>query len=282
MKSLESKYLSGKVLQKGLEGSLPAGILRAPKVFQWLPITSISHASTLAKSPILLQEISDYALQIEQQGFDSAIIVKQLETYQYEIILGYKLFFAANLAGLETIPAIVITPQLSNTKIKEAILEELNWSDLDDIETAKAYELLLESFHYTHDELAHLLQISRPVITNQLRMLQLPIEIQRALQSKTLTKSQCHLLLRLSSTKEQLALATKIQNESLSVRQIEAFLKTDHTEEKERQRQWKQQLQQHFSRHVHLDSSKNLLSFSFESPEDLENLITQLLTKRDS
>ena len=245
---------------------------------QWIPLSSIHHASTFAKSPLLLEDLNAYAQQVEQNGFSTTIVVQPIDDYHYEIVLGYKLFFAANLLQKERIPAIVLSSQNPNEHTKYAILQELKWEDLDDIEVAKAYDLLLHSFHYTHDELARLLQVSRPVITNQLRMLQLPLEIQRDLQAKLLTKSQCHLLLRLSNSADQLELSRKIQMESLSVRQIESYLHSNEKKDHSQQKEWKKQLKKLFPHHIQIDVAKHTVSFSCSSSDDFALLINRLLT----
>ena len=239
--------------------------------FQLIPITSIHPDSTLAKSSLLLKEIEVYANSILQNGFDTAIMVREKSYDHYEIILGSKLYFAANIANVEQIPAIVLNDRYG--EYQEEIRTLFNWADLDPIETAKAYRFFLDTFNYTHDELASLLQVSRPLITNQLRILQLPGEIQQHLQQKNLTKSQCHLLLRLPSTEEQIKLAQRIIDEQLSVRKINSIIrKTIGTKTICKNIEDKTQK-------VRADVEKLLQSITAESAEEVLHLVNHLLKK---
>jgi ParB family transcriptional regulator, chromosome partitioning protein len=250
-------------------------VFPTPTTFQWIPLTAINPDSTLAKSSIILKDIELYADKIIQKGFDTAIMVRELNSQQYEIILGSKLYFAANIANMERIPAIVLNNQ-SDENQKEEIRTLFNWSDLDEIETAKAYQFFLERFNYTHDELANLLEVSRPLITNQLRILQLPLEIRQQLQQNILTKSQCHLLLRLPTELEQLELSKRIVRENLSVRKISTIIR------KQSQKNAKENLRSNKTKNVKADVERLLKSISTESADEVLSLVNHLLKKSSS
>jgi ParB family chromosome partitioning protein len=137
--------------------------------------------------------------------------------------MGERRFRAAKLAGLATIP-VIIRETNDNELLREALVENIHRSNLNSLEEAAAYNQMLTDFGFTHDELASKLGKSRPVITNTLRLLNLPPSVQKRLAAGTLSAGHARALLGLVNPDEMERLANKIINEGLSVRATEELI----------------------------------------------------------
>jgi ParB family chromosome partitioning protein len=137
--------------------------------------------------------------------------------------MGERRLRAAKLAGLVTIP-VIIRDTSDNELLREALIENIHRSNLNSLEEAAAYNQMLTDFGITHDDLATKLGKSRPVITNTLRLLNLPTSVQKRLASGTLTAGHARALLGLADTAEMERIATKIVAEGLSVRATEELI----------------------------------------------------------
>ena len=150
------------------------------------------------------EELEELAASIGQNGIIQPIIVRPSDIFGYELVAGERRLRASQLAGLTEIPAII--KQLDNTQsMQQAIIENLQRSDLDPIEEALAYQQLINKKELTHEELAQFMGKSRPYITNSLRLLQLPKSIQEGLRRGHISTGQARLLLTLEKEDTQLA-----------------------------------------------------------------------------
>jgi len=140
---------------------------------------------------------------------------------RYQLVMGERRWRAAQEAGLATIPAIVRETAEDNL-LRDALLENIHRVQLNPLEEAAAYQQLLEEFEVTHDELASRIGRSRPVITNMIRLLRLPIAVQRRVAAGVLSAGHARALLSLEAGPEaQEELAARIIAEGLSVRATE-------------------------------------------------------------
>jgi ParB family chromosome partitioning protein len=147
----------------------------------------------------------------------------------YELIMGERRWRAAQEAGLATIPAIVReTPDAD--LLRDALLENLHRHDLNPLEEAAAYAQLLEEFGVTHDELATRLGRSRPHVSNTIRLLHLPVPVQRRVAAGVLSAGHARALLALDTALAQEELAARIVAEGLSVRAVEEIVKVGEPE----------------------------------------------------
>jgi ParB family chromosome partitioning protein len=142
-----------------------------------------------------------------------------------ELIMGERRYRAAKLAGLKLIP-VIIRQTPDDQLLREALVENIHRSQLNPLEEGAAYQQLLNDFGYTHDELADRLGKSRPAITNTMRLLNLPISVQRRVAAGVLTAGHARALLSLSDEKEIEALANRIVAEGLTVRAVEEIVAT--------------------------------------------------------
>ncbi len=141
-------------------------------------------------------------------------------TRRYELIMGERRWRAAQLAGLDRIPAIV-RGTADDAMLRDALLENIHRVQLNPLEEAAAYQQLLEDFGVTHEQLASRIGRSRPVITNTIRLLKLPVAVQRRVAVGVLSAGHARALLSLDEPHAQEDLAARIVAEGLSVRATE-------------------------------------------------------------
>ena len=140
---------------------------------------------------------------------------------QYELIMGERRFRASKAAGLERIPA-VIKDTADEAMLRDALLENIHRANLNPLEEASAYKQLLEDFGITQEQLADRIGRSRPQITNTIRLLKLPENIQTKVAAGVLTAGHARAILSVGDEPGMRKLADKIINEDLSVRAAEA------------------------------------------------------------
>lgn len=162
---------------------------------------------------------------IREFGLMQPIVVRGLPGDRYQLIMGERRWRACQEAGLETIPAIV-RETTDDALLRDALLENIHRVQLNPLEEAAAYQQLLEEFGVTQEELANRLGRSRPVVTNMIRLLKLPIPVQRRVAAGVLSAGHARALLGLEGGPEaQETLAARIVAEGLSVRSTEEAVK---------------------------------------------------------
>jgi ParB family chromosome partitioning protein len=164
--------------------------------------------------------LEELAVSIRSYGVIQPITVKEAEEGKYFIIAGERRYRAAKLAGLERIPAYVRTAKDENV-MEMALIENIQREDLSAIETALAYQKLLDESGETQEQLAGRVGKRRATITNYLRLLKLPAEIQVCLKNKNIDMGHARALLSIEDPEIQLALNERILKEGLSVRMVE-------------------------------------------------------------
>jgi len=170
--------------------------------------------------PVALEELIS---SIKEIGILQPPVVRQTTPGKYELIMGERRFRAAKAAGLKTIP-VIIRQTPDNELLREALIENIHRSQLNALEEAAAYSQLLTDFNCTHDELAQKLGRSRPLISNTIRLMNLPTSVQQKLASGVLSAGHARALLGLSDAGAIEKLATRIVTEGLSVRATEEII----------------------------------------------------------
>ncbi len=167
--------------------------------------------------------LNELAASIKEVGVMQPPVVRSLPNGRYELIMGERRLRASKLAGLLTIPVIIRnTPD--NELLREALVENIQRSQLNPLEEGAAYQNLLNDFGYTHDELAIKVGKSRSAVTNTLRLLNLPASVQRRIAAGVLTAGHARALLAMTDEAEIEKLALKIVAEGLSVRAVEELV----------------------------------------------------------
>ena len=169
------------------------------------------------------EAMAELVASIKEIGILQPPVVRQTSAGRYELIMGERRFRAAKLAGLRSIP-VIIRQTPDNELLREALSENIHRSQLNPLEEAAAYTQLLQDFNCTHDELAHKLGRSRPLISNTMRLLNLPASVQSRVASGVISAGHARALLGLENEAEIDRLAKRIVAEGLSVRAIEEII----------------------------------------------------------
>jgi ParB family transcriptional regulator, chromosome partitioning protein len=167
------------------------------------------------------ESLAELVHSIREFGLMQPIVVRRTGAESYQIVMGERRWRAAQEAGLSAIPAIV-RETTDGSMLRDALLENIHRVQLNPLEEAAAYQQLLEEFEVTHEELATRLGRSRPVVTNMIRLLKLPIPVQRRVAAGVLSAGHARALLSLEAGADaQEALAARIVAEGMSVRATE-------------------------------------------------------------
>ncbi|BBY85896.1 ParB/RepB/Spo0J family partition protein [Mycolicibacterium tokaiense] len=173
------------------------------------------------------EALNELVHSIKEFGLMQPIVVRALPNTapgapaRYQLVMGERRWRASQEAGLATIPSIV-RETTDNDMLRDALLENIHRAQLNPLEEAAAYQQLLDEFGVTHDELASRIGRSRPLITNMIRLLRLPIAVQRRVAAGVLSAGHARALLALEAGAEaQEELAARIVAEGLSVRATE-------------------------------------------------------------
>lgn len=227
---------------------------------------------------------------VRDLGFNGAMFEDS-----YEIIAGERRWRAAKMAGLSDIPAVVVTGD--DLKVAQiSLIENMQRMDLNSIEEAMAYKVLLEKYSMTQEELSRQVGKSRSAVANTLRLLELPEAVQTLLREGKVSMGHARALLPLEYEEDMLRLAEKIQDKDLSVREVEKMVKqllaaqnadettemtqkeTEDLQKKVYMKDLEQRVQSRMGRRVRIIQSarKKTVELSFENDEDLEDLLKLL------
>jgi len=170
-------------------------------------------------------DLQELVVSIREFGVLQPIVVREAtglpDGAQYELVMGERRLRATKAAGLTSIPA-VIKETADDAMLRDALLENLHRSQLNPLEEASAYQQLLADFDITQEELANRIGRSRPQISNTLRLLRLPAQVQQRVAAGVLSAGHARAILSVGDHDGMLRLADKIVNEDLSVRAAEA------------------------------------------------------------
>ena len=169
--------------------------------------------------------LNELIASIKSIGILQPTVVRKVGEGRYELVMGERRFRAAKAAGLTSIP-VIIRQTPDNELLREALIENIHRSNLNPLEEGAAYSQLLSDFGCTHDELAIKLGRSRPLISNTIRLLNLPEAVQRRVAAGVLSAGHARALLGLTDGAEIEKLAARIVAEGLSVRATEEIIAT--------------------------------------------------------
>ena len=219
-------------LGRGLDALIPTSIIPTEIKTQAGVIAAdrdeidVNNISANPKQPRTVfdeDQLTELALSIKEVGLLQPPVVRSIGNGKYQLIMGERRFRAAKLAGLKSIP-VIIRQTADDQLLREALVENIHRSQLNPLEEAAAYQQLLNDFGYTHDELATKLSKSRPVITNTMRLLNLPPAVQRRVAAGVISAGHARALLSLTDEKEIENLANRIVAEGLTVRAVEEIV----------------------------------------------------------
>ncbi len=261
-----------------------------------LPISQVQPGLNQPRKKFDAEAISELADSIREHGLIQPLTVRRLGSGYYQIIAGERRWRAAKEAGLEEVPVNII--EADDKKVMElGLIENLQREDLNPMEEANGYKVLMDDYGMTQEDVAQRMGKSRPAIANALRLLNLPDAVRFLLEEGQLSAGHAKAILAAPAGEPQKKLAQKVVAEGLSVRETEALAKRMAKSAKEApeeaapiQHDWEkqefelyyhdlaEQLSRSFGRKVSFQpgKKKSLLTMEYYDLEDLEALLTRL------
>ena len=189
-----------------------------------LPISEVQPGLKQPRKRFDEESLADLADSIRTHGIIQPLTVRRLSSGYYQIIAGERRWRAAKLAGLREVPAVIIEGD-DRTVMELALIENLQREDLNPVEEASGFQVLMEDYGLTQEEVAQRVGKSRPAVANALRLLALPDAVRQLLEEGQLSAGHARAILSAPSGDLQKKLAQKVVHDGLSVRQTEALAK---------------------------------------------------------
>ena len=200
--------------------------------FADLPIDQVAPNHVQPRQVFEEEAMAELVHSIKEIGLLQPVVVRRTGEESYELVMGERRWRAAQVAGLERIPAIVRQTEDADM-LRDALLENLHRSQLNPLEEAAAYQQLLEDFSCTHDELASRIVRSRPQISNTIRLLTLSPAVQRRVAAGVISAGHARSLLAVEDPERQDRLAARVVAEGISVRGLEEMVAVGDASQKE-------------------------------------------------
>lgn len=219
------------VLGRGLGALLQNMETSAPSVdnkstvaagLSFIPIDSIEANPYQPRQEFDSEALEELAQSIKEHGVITPITVTKIGN-KYQLIAGERRLKASKLAGLKEIPAY-IRVATENEIMEMALVENIQREDLNAIEIALSFQALIEECKLTQEQMSEKIGKSRPTITNYLRLLKLPAQVQIALRDESLTMGHARAIINVEDQETQLRLMNEIIKKGLNVRQVEALV----------------------------------------------------------
>ncbi len=236
------------------------------------------------------ETMDELAESIKEFGVLQPIIVRSVDGEdKYEIIAGERRYRATRKNGLNTIPALVVEKVDDIASLEMALIENIHRDNLSPMEQAYCYKQLIDEFNITHQEMSKRIGKSRTGVTNALRLLTLPLEVQKLLDDDSISEGHARALLGLGSKEDQIKIGKKIAEKGISVREVEKLverqkLSKDSTKEKKALQFNKipritQQLSSHLETPVRINigKKKGKIEIEFDNIRDLERVVGKII-----
>lgn len=276
-------------LGRGLDALFSNSLMDANDSVKTVSISSIVPNPRQPRTRFTDNELSELADSIREHGVIQPLIVSEQGDGTYTLIAGERRLRASQIAGLNTVP--VVTRQADDRELLElALIENIQREDLSPLEAAEAYKSLEENFNLTHEEISKRVGKNRASVTNTMRLLKLPGEVQKALLEKKITEGHARVLLSLPTPQAQINAMNHIIKNELNVRQTEEYIrsllgesnkktKTAKTDLTPELKEIENKLRQSIGTKVSLRPTKNgagSISIHYYSDEELESIIDKL------
>lgn len=276
-------------LGRGLDALFSNSFIESDESVKTVPLTSIVPNPRQPRTRFKEEELAELADSIREHGVIQPLIVSEQSDGVYTLIAGERRLRASQIAGLECVP-VVIRKADDQELLELALIENIQREDLSALEAAEAYKSLEENFNLTHEEIAKRVGKNRASVTNTMRLLKLPGEVQKALLEKKITEGHARVLLSLPTPQAQINAMNHIINNELNVRQAEEYIRSLVGEKKPVSNKSKNTLSPEFveiennlrqliGAKVSLRPGKNgtgSISIHYYSAEDLESIIDRL------
>ncbi|HIE03604.1 MAG TPA: ParB/RepB/Spo0J family partition protein [Candidatus Latescibacteria bacterium] len=278
--------MARRALGRGLGALLPE--LSEGSRVQQIPVADIEPNPFQPRMNLDEAGIEELKRSIQEKGVIQPIVVRRLEGGRYQIVIGERRWRAVKEAGMETIPAIVREVSSAEEMIELALVENIQREDLNPIDEANAYRVLMEECNLTQEEVARRVGKDRSTVANLLRLLKLPDEVQERILDGELSMGHARALLSLDEPEEQVKLCREIIKNGWSVRKVEQIVRARREPRKEAKpkdrdpiiRDLEENLQRALGTAVRIvkGDRKGKIEIEFYSDRDLERLIS-LLTR---
>lgn len=192
-----------------------------------LPVDRLRPNRWQPRSEFADDGLDELAESIRSQGIVQPLVVTTRDRQVYTIVAGERRWRAAQRAGLDEVPVVVREVTGDRELLELALVENLQRADLNPIEEAEAFRSLQESFGLSQEDIGHRVGRSRVAVTNAMRLLNLPEEVQDLLRAGRLSAGQARPLLSLESEEERIELAGKAVDRGLSARQLEEMVRSE-------------------------------------------------------
>ncbi|MCS5697044.1 ParB/RepB/Spo0J family partition protein [Desulfofundulus thermocisternus] len=211
-------------LGKGLGALIPVDSNDLDGTLQEIRVEDVHPNPRQPRQSLDQDRIQELALSIKEHGVVQPIVVRPVAGGRYEIIAGERRWRACRILGLKYIPAIIKDyGDLEASAV--SLVENVQREDLNPLEEASAYRRLIDEFGLSQEEIARLVAKSRPFITNTLRLLSLPPEVQDMLSSGVITAGHARAILSLDDAAKQIAAAREVVAHGLNVRETEELVR---------------------------------------------------------
>jgi ParB family chromosome partitioning protein len=212
-----------KALGKGISALIPEREVERKEEIIYVQTGQIKPNPFQPREDFDTQGIEELAQSIKEKGVIQPLLVRRKGDY-YELIAGERRLRAAQLLNLEELP-IIIKDVEDRDSLELALIENIQRQDLNPIEEAHAYQYLIDKFQVTQDKISAVLGKARATITNTLRLLKLPQEVQEEMKKGRISFAHGRALLEIEDVNQQRRLAQEVISKGLSVRELENLIK---------------------------------------------------------
>ena len=236
------------------------------------------------------ETLDELAESIKEFGVLQPIIVRIIEGEdKYEIIAGERRYRATKKNGITTIPALVVEKVNDTASLEMALIENIHRDNLSPMEQAYCYKQLIDEFTITHQEMSKRIGKSRTAITNILRLLTLPLEVQKLLDDDSISEGHARALLGLGNREDQIKIGKKIAEKGMSVREAERLVdskkqnKDAASERKALQFNKIPRITQQLSTHletqvkINIGKKKGKIEIEFDNIRELERVVGKII-----
>lgn len=278
-----------KALGRGLESLIPSlgQNKNVGDTIVKIPLIKIKPNRFQPRAKFNEQKLKELADSIKKHGLAQPILVTEsIVPGEYEIIAGERRYRASKLAGNKDIKAIVKRFSDDKQRFDLALIENLQRENLDPIEEAKAFQRLIEEFSHTHEQIAEVIGKERSVISNTLRLLSLPEDVQILISEGKISSGHGKMLASIEDVAKIKQIVEKILSEKLSVRALEKMVsnfKGDKKKIKEKKQELeltnlKEEIQRKFGTKANIvgNSKKGKIELYYYSLDDLERIVNEL------
>ena len=276
-----------KALGKGLAALLPESEAKETgHTIHMIPVTHIVPNRYQPRKTFVEEELRELVESIKRHGILQPVLVRRKSEDLYELIAGERRFRAATLAQLPSVPAVIRKSSDEESTIL-SLIENIQRSNLNPVEEAKAYRQLIDELGVTQEAVAERVGRDRASVANICRMLSLPTEVQGMVASGQLTLGHAKVILGIKNAKDQLTLAKRILRDQLSVRQVEQLVKQGSRKARPRRTvgnplhaDVEDRLRKHLGTKVviHSGRQKGELVLTYYSQEDLTRIVDMILS----